>query len=1008
MRLFALPLLLVVLILSPLASLAQPKKPRNPNIADTPPLAPADQVKTFHLPPGFVIELVAADPDVKKPININFDAMGRLWVTGSEEYPFPAPGDRKAKDTVKILSDFGPDGRARKITTFADGLNIPIGVQPLADGKSALVFSIPNIYLMRDNDGDGIADERKILYTGFGHKDTHGMTGEFQYWLDGWIYCCHGFSNTSKVKGQGATQIGMQSGNTYRIKPDGSRVEQFTWGQVNPFGLTFDPRGFLYSADCHSRPLYHLLKGGYYPSFGKPHDGLGFAPPMVNHDHGSTAICGLAYYTDDHFPPEFRDNVFIGNVVTNRINRDRIELTGASPKGILMPDFVTCDDPWFRPVDIKLGPDGALYVADFYNRIIGHYEVPLDHPGRDREKGRIWRIRYAGKDGKNPLPALVDYTKQSSKELVKELANPNLTARMLVTQVLVARNDKEAVDAISNLPADAPDGAIVAGMWVLERTGKMDDAILRRFHKRDGLVRSHVLKLLAEREKLEGPWHAIVVADLKDKNALVRRAAAEALSVHPTLENVRPLLDLRHAVPPGDPQLLHVVRMALRNQLKSKPGPLGLDAGALSEQDQRALADVCLGLPDDQAAAFLREYLTRFKEEPGVAQRYAHHIVRYGAEDGPKWVLDFAQDRFAADLETQGRFLGVVQKARQERGAGLGKEERLRAGALVANLLKSRLKNAVGTGVDLAGSLRLAGTDLALLDIARSPKISDKLRIKAVSALVAIEPEKHLPSLSAIIMAEGPFAVREQIVNAVASLNQPAAREVLLKAMETVPARLQTVIANGLAGTPQGAEELLKTIAAGKASPRLLTEPGIQVRLQQTKLPMLSHRIATLTKGIPPADARLFDQQIARRKSFTAMAHDASKGKAIFQKHCAACHQIGTEGAKVGPQLDGVGNRGVERILEDILDPNRNVDQAFRASFVTTKAGQVLSGLLLRKDGKVLVLADATGKELRIPEEEIEEQRLVNISPMPATFFEAIPEGDFHDLIAYLMAQRVK
>src|SRR5437870_12028281 len=158
---------------------------------------------------------------------------------------------------------------------------------------------------------------------------------------------------------------------------------------------------------------------------------------MVAHDHGSTAIAGIVYYAADHFPKEYHDNIFIGNVVTNRINRDRIEWHGSTPKGIEMPDFVKCDDPWFRPVDIKLGPDGALYVADFYNRIIGHYEVPLNHPGRDREKGRIWRIVYVGEDGKNPLPPIRDMTKLSVQELVEELGNSNLAVRTQATNLLV-------------------------------------------------------------------------------------------------------------------------------------------------------------------------------------------------------------------------------------------------------------------------------------------------------------------------------------------------------------------------------------------------------------------------------------------------------------------------------------------------------------------------------------------------------------------------------------------
>jgi hypothetical protein len=198
----------------------------------------------------------------------------------------------------------------------------------------------------------------------------------------------------------------------------------FAHGQVNPFGLTFDPLGNLYSADCHTRPQYLLLRGAHYPSFGKPDDGLGFGPEMIAHDHGSTGIAGTVYYAADHFPPAYRGTLFNGNPVTNKVNHDTLEWHGSSPRAVEQPDFLTSDDPWFRPVDLVLGPDGALYLADFYNRIIGHYEVDLAHPGRDRTSGRIWRIVYRGPDGKGPVPTAPDLSAASAEALVNALARP--------------------------------------------------------------------------------------------------------------------------------------------------------------------------------------------------------------------------------------------------------------------------------------------------------------------------------------------------------------------------------------------------------------------------------------------------------------------------------------------------------------------------------------------------------------------------------------------------------
>ena len=192
--------------------------------------------------------------------------IGRLWVTDTVEYPFPKPAGTPGRDSVKILSNFGPDGRAGKIQTFADGLNIPIGLLPYPSGREAIVHNIPNIYLMKDTDGDGRADVRQVLYGVIGHRDTHGMTNAFTWGFDGWIYACHGFANDSNVQGSDHRPIRMNSGNTYRIRPDGSHAEYFTHGQVNPFGLAFDPLGNMYSSDCHSRPVYQLLRGPGIPA----------------------------------------------------------------------------------------------------------------------------------------------------------------------------------------------------------------------------------------------------------------------------------------------------------------------------------------------------------------------------------------------------------------------------------------------------------------------------------------------------------------------------------------------------------------------------------------------------------------------------------------------------------------------------------------------------------------------------------------------------------------------
>jgi putative membrane-bound dehydrogenase-like protein len=229
------------------AALAQP------TVALSEALSPGEQLQKFHLPPGFEIQLFASEPAIHKPINMTFDSQGRLFVTDTLEYPYPAQEGTVPRDTVKILVDRNFDGTADDITTFVDGLNIPLGVMPIPRG--AIVYGIPSIFRCLDTDGDGKTDTREVLYGDFGHRDTHGMVNSFTRGLDGWLYACHGFSNTSSPQGSDGRAITMNSGNTFRMRLDGSRLETFTRGQVNPFGLAFDPLGNLFSADCHTMPI---------------------------------------------------------------------------------------------------------------------------------------------------------------------------------------------------------------------------------------------------------------------------------------------------------------------------------------------------------------------------------------------------------------------------------------------------------------------------------------------------------------------------------------------------------------------------------------------------------------------------------------------------------------------------------------------------------------------------------------------------------------------------------
>jgi len=1001
----ALAALIAACFLTPAANSAPPE-----TVASTEARSPEEELKAFRLPEGFVAELVAAEPEIQKPLNIAFDDQGRLWVTDTVEYPYPVAPGTPGRDTVKVLSDFGPDGRARKIVTFADGLNIPIGLLPMPGGRKALVHSIPTVSLMEDTDGDGKADRREPAYQTYGFRDTHGMTNAFTWGFDGWVYATHGFSNESKVAGADGNAITMQSGNTYRMRPDGSHAEYFTHGQVNPFGLAFDPLGNLYSSDCHTKPIYQLLRGAWYPSFGKPHDGLGFGPEMCAHDHGSTGIAGIVYYAADHFPAEHRGSVYVGNVVTSRINRDNIAWTGSSPKAVEQPDLVASDDPWFRPVDLKVGPDGALYVADFYNRIIGHYEVPLTHPGRDRERGRIWRIVYKGKGGNGrPQSPREDWSKATADELISDLGHPNLSVRTFAANALATRGTPDAglVKKVATLAAVDPEpNRRVHALWVLERWGALDPATLCAvLADADRTVRAHAQRVLAERPSLDPSLTDRATQALDDPDPFVRRAAAEVLGRHPAIEHVRPLLALRQGTDPADNHLVHVVRMALRDQFVEGDAWEKLGQIKLSDRDAADIADVATGVPGAGSARFLLGHVQTRKESPENLRRYVQHVARYIDESRRGELLDVVR---GVSGPNRLAVLKAVQLGTQERGASV--DEATRAFALGETLALLGRPDDAGraSGIDLASAFKLREAKGRLAELAGLDSVPTPQRVEAMAAVAAVDPAGATAVVGPLLVdPNAPFPVRERAAGLLAQSGRPEGVRALAEALPTAPERVQSAIAAGLAGRREGAELLLAAVGEGKASARLLQEPRVAGPLGNAGVPGLAGRLESLLKGLPPADARTNDLINRRRAGYRLASLNDSRetGRKLFETHCAACHQIGGEGAKVGPQLDGIGGRGPDRLMEDILDPGRNVDQAFRVTNLALADGRVVSGLLLREEGAVLVMADAQGKEVRVPADQVEERSVVPLSPMPANFAEQVSEDDFYRLIGFLMSR---
>ena len=1030
-------------------------------VRNTEPLSPADEAKRFKLPPGFSAQLIASEPVINKPMNLAFDDKRRLWCTSSAEYPWAVPKAKwktpeglldSSKDKIIVFSDSDGDGVPDKPSVFADNLNIPIGVLPYQNG--CIAWSIPNIWRLEDTDGDGKCDKRTVLFGPLGWElDTHGMISSLIMGPDGWIYATHGFNNTShfevrpennpaaanrpKKPTPSAQNTGvprseldwgfsldLHSGNVFRFKPDGSAVEPYCWGQVNPFGMCQDSYGSFYTADCHSNPITQLIPGAFYPSFGKPHDGMGFAPVMCEHAHGSTGLCGVVYIDGDLWGPEWNDHMLVGNCVTSRINHDRITFTGATPKATEQPDFLVSDDPWFRPVNLQIGPDGALYVADFYNKIIGHYEVPLTHPGRDRERGRIWRIVKEGAKRERS---------RSPEEMETELVSfgvsgsgwdggesrPPVRRRLAFRQRTIRKPSSPGGLLASLNDMNGADPTLVLTARLAVRACLQDPGGFKELDDLKGIVSED--KLASIIRTIQSPE-----ASAWTLNYLLTQPQTNGEELRSTITSLA-----KNLPADGEAKLVGFVKQHFANDAGAQ---LEL-AGALRQGISRRG-----GKPGPEVGAWLTEVAARlFAGIDGTAP-----VTKWEPAPGNGWVL---QSRPAADgrqitiLSSLGKkgenFAGTVKSApfacppaltfwisghrgRPDKPAHERTFARLVDAASGAELQRAypprndtaqrvewKLDDHAGKQVrfelvdnddnDSGDAYAWLGAGRFEPAVISLPSADGDATIRTAAQMAAeLSLTQHIPVLGKLLAAPALSGeTRSTVASSLAAMNQPQAIAAVLK---TAPAGIQGVLAEILAGSADGAAALMEC-----GVPRLLTQPVVAQKIKALGRKDLMDSMDSLTKNLPPASVETDALIKARVQRHASAGKDTVAGLVVFKTHCAVCHKVGAEGNVVGPQLDGVGQRGIERLCEDILDPHRAVDPMFRMHLVTQKDGTVHAGLVRRDDASSLVLVSAAGQETTLAKDTIAKDELAPVSLMPATFGASIPEADFHHLLHWLM-----
>ncbi len=989
----------VVVILTIAA--ADPKPDESPKG----PLSPREEQATFRLPKGFGIDLVAAEPDVIDPVAMAFDEQGRIFVAEMRGYPNGGVATGHiTSGRVKMLEDRDGDGVYETSRVYADGLRFPTGVLPWRGGL--LVAVAPDILFFEDTDGDGKADRRRVLYTGFNLANIQQIVNSLQWGLDNWVYGVVGSDGgtirspekpdmpplTLRARGirfhpetpgsleatSGGGQYGLAPDDwqhwftatnsqhlrqivlpdhylhrnpalavnavtldipdhgaackVHRISPfEAWRVERTTRRKEGKGG--YDPRNF---------PATELVPGGYI-----------------------TSACSPIVYAADSFPQAYRGNVFVCDPANNLIHRDVLVDHGATFIAKRAGDeqhceFLASTDNWFRPVHLTLGPDGALYVLDFYREVI---ETPLSLPDdikkklnlESRGRGRIWRIRVAEQPRRRP-----SLRQATTQALVEHLNDGNLWWRLTAQRLLLERQDRSAVRWLrdyTQTSKSAPDRA--HALWTLHGLKALTEQdIAQGLNDSEPGVREQGLRLAEERLSQSAKLRTAVAALADDPSPRVRFQCAFTLGATDSPEIVTALARIaRRDV--GDPW----TQTALLSSIHGSG--IALLETLVKDQD----------FIKDASAAHL-QLLSRLAA-----------LVGMKAGD--------------ADLGRALRLLGANEKGGMPwrlavlDGLGQGLQNSSRPLAQLWDKPPSSLKEAI------------AGVRPLFEQAAKISRDANRSPDERIAALRLLGRGPYALAASAaedLLTPQTPPEVQSAIVRALSLHPQPEGADLLLAAWNSYSPTVRREVVEALFARGDRLPHLLDAIEQKKVLSNQL-EP---LRLQQLR----KHANSDIRKR---ARHLLAGQATPERQKIVAAYRDALgqkadpiRGKTVFQKNCTVCHRLENEGFEVGPDLlSALRNKSAEQLLNDILDPSREVDSRYLNYQITTKKGQVFSGLIAADTASSVTLRRGEKAEDTILRDQIEEIQTTGKSLMPEGLEAQLSKQDVADLIAYLQAASV-
>lgn len=955
---------------------------------------PEEERKTLQVAEGFEINLYAADPLLAKPIQMNFDAQGRLWVASSEIYPQIAPGV-KANDKIIVLEDADGDGKAEKTTVFADGLLIPTGIEPGEGG--AYVANSTELVHFKDTDGDGKADVRKVVLSGFGTEDTHHILHTLRWGHEGLLY----FNQSIYIHSHIETSHGvrrLESGGIWSFRPATMELEVFAKGFVNTWGHHQDTWGQSFATDgAYGEGINYVFPGSTFVTYKYAKRILKGLNP------GSPKHCGLEILSGRHLPDNWQGSMVTNDFRAHRVCRFAISEDGTSYTSKEQPELVKSNHVSFRPIDVKMGPDGAIYIADWYNPIIQHGEVDFRDPRRDHTHGRIWRVTAKGR----PLVERPKLAGAKTADLLEQLKSPEGWTRHFAKRVLSERKAEEVLPALAvwlkglkQEDANFEHHRLEA-LWVYQTFDTVNTELLT------ALLRSNDHRSRAAATRVVYHWHK----RLENPLGLL---AAQVVDDHPRvrLEAVRALSQL------ASPSAVETAMLAL-----DKPTEMNLDfalwqtANDLAPQWMPALESGQLTFGGNSkhlefalasvASPGAAEPLLRLATSGKLPVDRAHSILMLVAGIGSKAqirpVFEQAIKEADASPERSVALLAALAKAAKARNTT--PEGDL---AQVTKLFAAKDESIRSEAIRLAGAWKLQPSREEIAKLAAQADASERLRLAAIAALADLGGAQSLAAFGKLAANDQPPAIRQAALVAWSPLDLPGAAErgVAVLAETDVakhdpselidaflkqkggPAALQTALSSGNIKLPPDVAKLGVRLARGAAR-------------EQSGLIEAFNKAGGLTGG----PKKLSPEETQALLADVASQGNAARGEAIFRRKdlaCLKCHAIGGAGGLVGPDMISLGAAAqVDYLLESLLDPNAKIKENYHALIVSTSTGKVLTGIRVRATKEELVIRDAEDREVTIPTGQIDEQ-VPGKSLMPVGLVDSLTRAELVDLVRFL------